>query len=554
MKRGWYDAQSSGGEEADFELDDELMLQTLPPPILASQTPSITPAAAYTHPFSDTMRHGGNARVGRHDNLALYAQYVVAGVLRGATDYVTFGVVPSYYGVDKATVTSMVNVSQVVWNCRVVAGMLSDMCPLVGYRRKSYMFLGWFTYGVCLLVVAAMSPSIQDIHQGERLLLLLSVALAPFVLMSAALDARFVEMAQREPLETRGRLQAMTHATSLGGRLAGTLSVHVILRSLSHHVVLGCLAAPCFVMAGLSVATLHEPTKPIVNCPDYIADVWALVQTRVMWRVLLFKLVFQVLTTNAMWRTDASMQALSVWLAPRGSSMPFMPSIWYLMPLTAASVAAIVTIGLVGRAWNYRTILVSTLATYVVVHGTSTMLAIFVDACRSPLVYATLGQAATACMPILQLVSSFVFVELAPPGKEGLTFGLLATIETLPDSLFPCFQYLRNLLVQLDAEAILRDTAAVRAKAAASLAISYAMCVVAAALVVLMPRQKDHVQFLLAYGGKQPVAAAIVLAVSVALVVMALVASCVPSIYPLPPLPFGGPATNTSNATMPPPA
>ncbi|KAF0685399.1 hypothetical protein As57867_022634, partial [Aphanomyces stellatus] len=131
--------------------------------------------------------------------------------------------------------TSLVNIA---WSLKIFFGMLSDCIPIFGYRRKSWILIGWLVaLAACLYMacrpfdrpycdprgnatIAALCrrhnklagvPK-EYLNESSRnnahvFILASMVATMGYVMADCASDAMAVQYAQREPMATRGRLQ-----------------------------------------------------------------------------------------------------------------------------------------------------------------------------------------------------------------------------------------------------------------------------------------------------------------------------------------------------------
>lgn len=95
-------------------------------------------------------------------------------------------------------------------------GLISDIYPIFGYRRKAYMIVGTLLSFCMLVGLAVLSVSAKDDvddakrDQSEYLvyyMILIMGATFGTMFSKIATDSRVIELSQREPLTTRGELQ-----------------------------------------------------------------------------------------------------------------------------------------------------------------------------------------------------------------------------------------------------------------------------------------------------------------------------------------------------------
>jgi hypothetical protein len=106
--------------------------------------------------------------------------------------------------------------------------MLNDCMPIVGYRRKPYMVIGW---SICSFMLALiwLTPlpepyrcrdnlqCVCNAHaasKGGKFAFLMMGAAMGYVVADVAADGLTVEYARREPQESRGHTQASVRAAS----------------------------------------------------------------------------------------------------------------------------------------------------------------------------------------------------------------------------------------------------------------------------------------------------------------------------------------------------
>lgn len=105
-------------------------------------------ADTYFHP--DIPRE---AQIFRRENLAVVLCYVLVGILQGVSSGV-MNVYPLELGATEAQQTTIKVLRSLPATFKIVFGFISDAFPLLGFRRKSYMAVGW---GVCSFAMAILA-------------------------------------------------------------------------------------------------------------------------------------------------------------------------------------------------------------------------------------------------------------------------------------------------------------------------------------------------------------------------------------------------------------
>jgi hypothetical protein len=141
--------------------------------------------------------------------------------------------------------------------------------------------------------------------------------------------------------------------------------------------------------------------------------------------------------------------------------------------------------------YNWRIIIAVTTIFLTVVDATFTFMTIF-NVIRNQ--YFALGETIVVMVPAAArfMVTTFIVVEMAPKGQEGVTYGLLTTLHNLGG---PVARGISNQLMTVftgiaNAENYTTDTPAFRRTVAYSYMVSYACAILSCLLLPLMPVQK----------------------------------------------------------------
>jgi len=79
----------------------------------------------------------------RPENIAVPLCYLLVGLLQGLSSPL-INVFPLDLGATEAQQTTLSSIRSLPASFKLLFGFLSDNLPIYGYRRKPYMFLGWF--------------------------------------------------------------------------------------------------------------------------------------------------------------------------------------------------------------------------------------------------------------------------------------------------------------------------------------------------------------------------------------------------------------------------
>jgi hypothetical protein len=133
----------------------------------------------------------------RRENLAVPICYLVVGLLQGLSGPF-INVYPMELGATEAQQATISSLRSLPASFKLVFGFWSDNRPLWGYRRKSYMFLGWLLTSLSMMALVTSSdlgfdeisgglnddgeelPTIRSPHEGAPSIPFLSICLLLF--------------------------------------------------------------------------------------------------------------------------------------------------------------------------------------------------------------------------------------------------------------------------------------------------------------------------------------------------------------------------------------
>lgn len=100
----------------------------------------------------------------RKENIAIPACYLLVGILQGLSGPL-INVYPLDLNATEAQQTSISALKSLPASLKLIFGFISDNFPICGYRRKSYMFIGWAISAAafgCLLLTTDCSLSKEE--------------------------------------------------------------------------------------------------------------------------------------------------------------------------------------------------------------------------------------------------------------------------------------------------------------------------------------------------------------------------------------------------------
>ncbi|KAF0682805.1 Aste57867_25104 [Aphanomyces stellatus] len=485
----------------------------------------VLPLPTTTQPtiLHDSLRPGAAPRYLGRDCLALYANYFTAGFVSNLAASLPTPVLKTYLHLSPTQASVLQTITFIAWTLKALLGGVSDCFPIAGSRRKAYMLLGWVVCAASFVVLAVL-----DDAPGLVVAALVGLTQVGFMVSLTAGDALMVDLAQREPHATRGRLQAFTFASRYLGLAAAQLGTSMALHSaqyggpfsfgLTLRIFFALCAIPCITMVPVVVCGVHEVARRrVVNVPEHLAAFWGLAQKRVFWQSLLFQFCFELLTFGFVPLIDAVVAQR--WGHADNAAVNSFAQVGGLL-LQALAMALV---GVAGTQCNWRHMIALSTVVWVA-HETLVYMLVIFSVVRTPAFFLVGTQSAFFAQGIQQLAISFVYVEIIDVGMEGISYGMLSTMANLGQTLGPALSGAVNSAFGVSDKDVQADAARTRVSVASIYAVAFGSALLACAFLPWLPLQKDHTAFLRAYGGpKNPVAAAWTLSLCAASIVLGFV-------------------------------
>lgn len=497
-------------------------------------------------------------------HVGLYFQYFAVGCVYGGLPSTLYGFYLTYLNVPGYVYASALTSIALPWSLKFVFGAVNDCVPILGYRRKPYMVLGWCLAALALVLLAvtplpepywcvAFDPDlgreayVKTGKGGARpcnaaaadsstpFTFLMALASFGYCMSDVAADGLTVTLARAEPLETRGATQTTVYLYRTLGNIAAVAVVGAgmnswrfggdFARGLSYSQIMGIFAAVAVAMVPISYALVQEPRqrsraelltllkearstqdysssplsykatpnlsarlKRTVTFSEYAQSVWTLLRSRAMFYCVLYQFCTPALGVIF---TTAAPEVKQNWARVR----VLQNATFSLVGLVLFTVGLwLVKSRLLNHSWRHM-ILVTTIFLNLLDMPFS-FLTIF-DVFRSQ--YFFLGETVLSEIPaaVNFVVSTFVIVEMAEGGDEGILYGLLTTTGNLG---YPVAQALSNQIFGLFKPALsnprnyVEDEPSFRKVVAASYLLSYLFSFASLVTLPLLPSQKDEAQ------------------------------------------------------------
>ena len=212
---------------------------------------------------------------------ALYAQYFTVGLIYGVLPGTLYGFYMGYLQVDSHVYVTAAQVIALPWSFKFLFGVLNDCKPLFGYRRLSYMTLGWSICGVALGVLAnTKMPHPGEKDAAGRFAVRMAMAAVGYVISDVAADGLLVQLAKKESLSTRGTLQTNVYLVRTLGSIVASVFIGLCMNgheyngsfgfSLTFSQVCAIMSLPAIAMAPISWIYIPDvPAEASAYAPTF---------------------------------------------------------------------------------------------------------------------------------------------------------------------------------------------------------------------------------------------------------------------------------------------
>jgi len=215
-------------------------------------------------------------------------QYFSVGLIYGGLPATSYGLYIAYLNVPAYISGAASTLRDFPWSLKVVFALLTDACPIGGYRRRPFMAGGWLI--ACIFLVALAATPLPDPYyctdvtgqynlsstcnaaaasSGMPIAVLMCMVAVGYVQADVAADALTVQYARREPAATRGRTQTTAYLVRTVGQICAQLLVGLGMNGreyngtfdagLSFQAICALLAVPAALMVPISWYLVEEP-------------------------------------------------------------------------------------------------------------------------------------------------------------------------------------------------------------------------------------------------------------------------------------------------------
>lgn len=191
------------------------------------------------------------------------------------------------------------------WSFKFAFGMISDGIPILRYRRKSWMYIGWCMFIIINLILASIGT--PDIGATTGLMFLMTCS---YLLADVCCDTCCVERARYEIASIKGSLQTSGYTIRAYGMIVGATLGAILYNTPTWGW--GLTIAQLFALSALIPATAIfvtlwnfdelASTKSAPNLFEQIHNIWCTLQLRAVWLPISFIYIYYIFQVpNSAW-------------------------------------------------------------------------------------------------------------------------------------------------------------------------------------------------------------------------------------------------------------
>lgn len=258
----------------------------------------------------------------RQENIAIPACYLLVGILSGLLGPL-INVYPLDLGATEAQQTTLASIRSLPASFKLVFGFISDNLPIIGFRRKSYMLIGWFLSAAsmgCLLMFNDLTLVDQEYvdESGAVSSRRVAPANAPsipmlsfatllfgtgFWMADVMADSVVAEKAKLEPIHSRGSVQSSCYSYRFFGVMVAAPFSSAIYSAFGPYYIIFLLSLLPLSILPLVYMLGEVRYAPVASTREQCGEIWNTVCSRAVWQPLGFVYIYNVLQVgNGAWK------------------------------------------------------------------------------------------------------------------------------------------------------------------------------------------------------------------------------------------------------------
>ncbi|CAI5722610.1 unnamed protein product [Hyaloperonospora brassicae] len=475
--------------------------------------------------------------------IALLVNSFAAGLFHGIVPALVYPLFKVRLGLQSYQANAVQTLLHCAWHGKLLLCLLTDCVPLCGRRRTPYLYVGWTVvlviFGVAMMGHQGLAIDEPRAAEAPTLVLVISAASVGYLLVDASCDGIMVETvqldtqrAERGQQKTSSRLPSAVHAVRFVAELFGTLLIAFGMNAEAYggefpfELSLQALVKTLFAIAAIALGTtawgLREPrtevgdaisidtlAAPVPNVRAKLGEFWSVLHQHATWKIACLGFLQKLCLAFGMDSAPPSLSIHEFWL----HTDPFLKNLFLALANGGVCVAASLFVHqcLLSSSWH-SSLLIALLGGLIV--GIPTTLLVVFDVWRSNVFFlmATTVTGFSDC--IAMVVRMLVVVEIAEPGLESSTYGLVTSVYNLADPVATAVSNAIGAQFRVFDVDVQQDSADVRIRLGVLFTVLFSVrALVGLGVLRLLPRQKQDARELKARGASSRCIALTVFAV-----------------------------------------
>jgi MFS family permease len=239
----------------------------------------------------------------RKENIVIPLCYFIVGALQGFSGPL-MNVYPIDLGASEAQQVTIVALRSLPASFKLIFGFISDTNPLWGYRRKSYMALGWGLAALSMFMLLFVIKASDGKPAIPELSLLYFLFGLGFWFADVMADSVVAEKAKLEPVGARGSLQSSCYGARFFALMICAPISTYLYSWYGPTVVIWVMALLPSALVAIPLWNFVEDWNPeIASVKDQCKEIWKTVCSRAVWQPMGFVYLYNCLQIgNGAWK------------------------------------------------------------------------------------------------------------------------------------------------------------------------------------------------------------------------------------------------------------
>ncbi|TMW65446.1 hypothetical protein Poli38472_008088 [Pythium oligandrum] len=459
-------------------------------------------------PHYGAFRPGGPVPLFTKLYSGLLLNWVIVGFFNGAIPALVYPLFYTFLHYESYQATAVTSLMDFGWYFKFLFGFISDAYSINRKRRKPYMYIGWTVFMGFMIAMACMhqvEPYMKDDEvfnadapsQGPRYVVPFMISSFAHLLVTVACEGMMIEFAHREGEFERGRTPCIVIMSRFVGETSGSLFVSMMCNSaeyggtFSFSMPLQWMFALFAVIAFIGILVtrffLQEELLPAgrQRFATQLRLIWRFIEQRATSEVMisaffisaaLMLSVYEVAAISETWlhATTLTLNLSSIFQNFGYIIAAFATKRWFL-----------------NTNWRVTTLVSLTIASLIALP--IELLTVF-DVVRDSTLWLIKDQLAGIFEAFVWLIRLLIIIEIAEPGYEATTYGLLTTVCNLANAVVRSTYNV--IMSSADPQSEVKaDTNEVRWHIATEILVKLiGRLFIVLVVIRMLPRQKRHVR------------------------------------------------------------